>query len=240
MKGPMEQNFLQHLAEFRKCIIKIVLALLFGFILSLFLSKNLLAMITLPAGHLVFLRPAEALMAQLKTALLNGILVSLPVILWQVGSFLWPALYSHERKYLLIYLPFIFLMFCSGLIFGFFVIVRLGYEFLLSFATDNIQPMISLDTYLSFVLSSMLMCGAIFLLPILVLLLSRIGILKAAFLWKQQRIIIIGLAVLVALITPTIDAFSMILIFCPLLILLELSILLAWLGERKQKKKATD
>jgi sec-independent protein translocase protein TatC len=240
MKGPMEQNFLQHLAEFRKCIIKIVLALLFGFILSLFLSKNLLAMITLPAGHLVFLRPAEALMAQLKTALLNGILVSLPVILWQVGSFLWPALYSHERKYLLIYLPFIFLMFCSGLIFGFFVIVRLGYQFLLSFATDNIQPMISLDTYLSFVLSSMLMCGAIFLLPILVLLLSRIGILKAAFLWNQQRIIIIGLAVLVALITPTIDAFSMILIFCPLLILLELSILLAWLGERKQKKKTTD
>jgi sec-independent protein translocase protein TatC len=97
--------------------------------------------------------------------------------------------------------------------------------------------MISLDTYLSFVLSSMLLCGLVFLLPVIVLLLSGLGILKSAFLWRQQPYIIIGLAVLVAMITPTVDAFSMILVFVPLLMLLELSVALAWFGERRRGKK---
>jgi sec-independent protein translocase protein TatC len=176
-------------------------------------------------------------MAQLKMALLNAVFISLPVTLWHIGSFLWPALYRKERKYLLIYLPFIFLMFTAGMAFGYFVIVRLGYNFLLSFATATIQPMISLDTYLSFVLSSMLLCGLVFLLPVIVLLLSGLGILKSAFLWRQQPYIIIGLAVLVAMITPTVDAFSMILVFVPLLMLLELSVALAWFGERRRGKK---
>jgi Twin arginine targeting (Tat) protein translocase TatC len=231
----MEQNFWQHLSELRIRLIKIACASLLGFLLSLFLSSDLLQLITAPAGHLVFLRPAEALVGQLKIALINGVLVSLPVSLWQIGVFFRPALYPHERKYLAFFLPFTFLFFCVGLGFGYFVVVRLGYQFLLSFATENIQPMISLATYLSFVLSSMLLCGLLFLLPIAVLLLTRIGLLTTRFLWSQQKPIIIGLAMIVAIITPTVDVFSMILVFVPLLALFELSIFLAWLTERKNK-----
>lgn len=232
-----EQNFWQHLAEMRKSLIRIATALLLGFLGSLFLSKQILNLMTAPAGSLVFLRPAEAMMAQIKVAFLNGIFVSLPVNLWVIGGFFWPALYRHERKCLLLYLPFAFILFALGLAFGYFGIVRLGYKFLLSFATENIQPMISLDTYISFVLSSIMMCGLIFLLPVLVLLLARLGVLKTAFLWKQQRLIIIALAILVAIITPSVDLFSMVLIFIPLLLLFEFSIFLAWLGERRRTNK---
>lgn len=232
-----EQNFWQHLSELRKCLIRIAAALLLGFAASLFFSKQVLELLTAPAGRLVFLSPTEALLAQLKVAFLNGVLVSLPVNLWAIGGFFWPALYRQERKALLIYLPFAFILFIGGTAFGYFVIVRLGYKFLLSFATETIQPMISLDTYISFVLSSMLMCGTIFLLPVVVLLFARLGVLKTAFLWKQQRVIIIGLAVLVAIITPSVDAFSMFLVFIPLLTLFEFSIFLAWLGERRRKTK---
>lgn len=233
----MAENFWQHLAELRRCLIKMALALLLGFMISLFLSKQILELITAPAGRLVFLHPTEALMAQLQVAFLNGLLVSLPVNFVLIGGFFGPALYPHERRCLWIYLPFAFVLFTTGLLFGYLVVVRLGYRFLLSFATVNIQPMISLETYIGFVLSAMLICGVIFLLPVMVLLLARLGIMKAAFLWRQQRAIIISLAFLVAIITPTVDAFSMALVFLPLLALLEFSILLAWWGERRRSPK---
>lgn len=231
-----EQNFWQHLSELRKCLIQIATALLLGFLASLFLSRRLLLLFTASAGRLVFLRPAEAFTAQLKVALLNGIFVSFPITLWQLARFLWPALYPRERKYLLLFLPFAFLLFGAGLAFGYFGVARLGYPFLLSFATENIRPMISLETYLSFVLTSMLLCGFIFLLPVVILFLAWMGLIKTAFLRKQHRIIIVGLAVIAALITPTVDAFSMMLVFLPLLALFELSLFLAWLGERRWKK----
>lgn len=235
----MEQTFWQHLADLRRCLIRVALALLLGFCLSLFLSKELLHLITAPAGKLVFLRPAEALMAQLKVAFVNGIFVSMPVILWQIAGFLWPALYPHERRALLLYLPFAFLLFGVGMAFGYLVVVRLGYDFLVSLAPVNVLPAISLDNYLSFIFSSVLSCAFIFMMPILILLLARIGILKASFLWKQQRSIVIGLLVLVAIITPTVDMISMLLVFLPLLFLFELSVLLAWLAERRRRRKET-
>lgn len=234
----MEQNFWQHVADLRRCFIRVALALLLGFCLSLFLSKNLLHLITAPAGKLIFLRPAEALMAQLKVAFVNGIFISLPVILWQIGSFLWPALYPNERKALLIYMPFAFILFTVGMAFGYLVVVQIGYKFLISMAPSNVMAAISLDHYLSFVFSSVLACAVIFMLPIVVLILARIGVLKASFLWRQQRAIIIGLMVLVAIITPTVDIVSMLLVFVPILFLFELSILLAWLAERRRKRRA--
>ncbi|HEX3048173.1 MAG TPA: twin-arginine translocase subunit TatC [Bacillota bacterium] len=230
------QNFWQHLTELRRCLIRIAIALFLGFLASLFLCRRLLDLLTAPAGQLVFLRPAEAFTAQLKAAMINGIFVSFPITLWQLSRFLWPALYPRERKYVYLLLPFSFLLFGAGLTFGYFGVARLGYPFLLSFATENIRPMISLETYLSFVLSSMLLCGFIFLLPVVVLFLARVGILKTAFLRKQHGIIIVGLAIIAAVVTPTVDAFSMIIVFLPLLALFEFSIFLAWLGERRMKK----
>ena len=232
-----EQGFLEHLAELRRCLIGVALALLLGFVLSLIVSRELMRIIIAPAGGLVFLRPAEALMAQLKVALANGIAISLPITLWQIARFLWPALYPHERKALLLYLPFAFLLFCSGLAFGYFVVVRIGYQFLLSLASKDLQANISIDNYLSFVLSSVLACAFVFMLPVVVLVLVRIGLIKAAFLWRQQKIFILGLVVTVAVITPTVDAVSLLLVFLPLLALFELSVLLAAYTERRARKR---
>ena len=209
-----------------------------GFLLSLPLSKPLLVLLTAQAGRLVFFRPAEAFMVHLKLAFINGIVVSLPILLWQAGAFVWPALYPRERRYVGLFLPLGFLFFGLGLAFGYLVIVRLGYRFLLSFASATLRPMIGLDTYLSFVLSSMLVCGVFFLMPLAVLFLAKLGLIRAGFLWRQQGKIIVGLAVLVAIVTPTVDAFSMMLVFVPILALFELSILLAWLVERRTAKRA--
>lgn len=233
----MEASFWKHLEELRRCLIRSVLAILIGFLLSLSVSKGILNVLTSNAEHLVFLRPTEALMAQLKVALLNGIVIAFPVILWQTGRFLWPALYPKERKTLLIYLPFAFILFVSGLFFGYFIVARLGYRFLLSFGTDILRPMISLESYMTFILSSMLACGLVFLLPIAMLLLTQIGLLRIQFLCKKQRAIIIGLLAITAILTPTVDVFSMLLVFMPLLLLFEVSLLLAWLSDRHKKAK---
>ncbi|MGE5599342.1 MAG: twin-arginine translocase subunit TatC [Bacteroidota bacterium] len=229
-------TFLGHLADLRRCLIRAALALIVGFGASIFLSGRLLEFIR--AGReLVVLRPAEALMGQLKIALVNGIVISFPVILWQIGAFIWPALYRDERRALLLYLPFALILFLLGVGFGFLVLVRSGYQFLLSLVPEGMRAYISLDSYLSFILSSTLACGLVFLLPVVVLFLARLGVLKAAFLWRQQRLVIIGLAILVAIITPTVDMVSMILVFLPLFGLFELSILLAWLAERRRARR---
>lgn len=230
------ESFWGHVTQLRKCLIRIALAIGLGIGFSLFISKELLMLLTESAGTLVFLSPAGALMGQLKVALLNGFFISLPVVLWYLGSFLWPALYPRERKALFGYLPAAFLLFSAGLAFGYLVMVRIGYPFLLTFGTEKIRPMISLDTYLAFVLNSMLVCGLVFILPVAMLFLARIGLIKAAFLWKNQRFLILGLTVFVAVITPTVDLFSMILVLLPLLLLVEISIILAWMGERRHKK----
>ncbi|TCL57726.1 sec-independent protein translocase protein TatC [Hydrogenispora ethanolica] len=233
----MEMNFWQHLAELRKRLMKVLAAVGLGFVGSLFFSKTLLLVLTYQAGNLVFLRPAEALIAQMKLALWNGLVVAAPVILWQLGAFLWPALYPRERQFLGWIMSSGFILFCAGLAFGYWVVVRLGYRFLLSFATANIRPMISLETYLAFIMSVMVLCGLIFIMPLVILLLTRLGLIKASLLWRHQKLLIIGLAVAVAVITPTVDWFSMILVLVPVLLLLEISILLSWWIERRAKKR---
>lgn len=233
----MEQDFLQHLAELRRCLIRAALAVMLGFALSLACSGEFLRLIMAQAGSLVFLRPAEALMARIKVALANGIVVSLPVTLWQAGRFLWPALYPRERRTLALYLPFGFLLFCAGLAFGYFIVARIGYRFLLSFASADLLANITIEKYLSFILSTTLICGVVFLLPVMVLMLVRVGILRASFLWRQQRKAIIGLALLVAVITPTVDAVSMALVFVPLFVLFELSVALSVLAERRAARR---
>ena len=233
----MEPTFWHHLSELRRCLIRTALYLMLGFLLSLFLSRELLQQIIAPAGELVFLRPAEAFMAQLKVAFLNGIVISFPLVLWQLGQFIIPALYPNERKYLFLMMPFAFLLFMFGIVFGYFVVVRLGYKFLLDFGQELIKPMISLDAYLSFVLSSMLACGLIFLLPVVIIFLARVRIITAQMLWRQQKLIIIMLMILVAILTPTVDIISMLLVFLPLLLLFEFSVFLAYLGERKSRRK---
>lgn len=231
-----DKSFLEHLSDLRRCLIRIALALLLGFAASIWLSGRLLAYIR--ADHaLTILRPTEALMGQLKIAFLNGLVISFPVILWLIGSYVGPALYPQERRALLLHLPFALLLFLGGVAFGFLVVVRIGYDFLLSLVPRGMEAHISLDNYLSFVLSTTLACGLVFLIPSAVLLLARLGVLKASFLWRQQRIVIIGLAVLVAVITPTVDAVSMVLVFLPLFGLFELSILLAWAAERRRARR---
>lgn len=229
-------TFLGHLSDLRRCLIRVALALILGFAASAFVSGRLLEVIR--AGReLVILRPAEALMGQIKIALINGIVVSLPVVLWQIGDFVWPALYENERRALLIYLPLAWVLFLTGVAFGFLVVVRLGYRFLLSLVPEGMHAYISMDNYLSFVLSSALGCGLVFLLPVVVLLLARLGVLKTAFLWRQQRLVIVGLAIVVAVITPTVDAVAMVLVFLPLFGLFELSLLLAWVAERRRARR---
>jgi sec-independent protein translocase protein TatC len=191
-----------------------------------------LHLVTSSAGKLVFIHPTEAMVAQIKIAFLNGIFVSMPVTLWQIGKFFWPALYPKERWTLILFLPFFFVLFGIGLVFGYYVIGRQGYQFLLSFATETVSPMITLETYLSFVLSAMLISACIFISPLVVLLLAKIGLIKASFLWRKQKLIILGLLVLVAILTPTVDVVSMLLVFFPMLFLFEISILIAWRFEK--------
>jgi len=181
-----------------------------------------------PFPHsLVFISPQEPFIITLKIAIFGGIIFALPMIIYQAWQFISSGLKEKEKRYLLLYTPFSLLLFLSGAGFAYFVAIPVGLRFLLSFGASSLEPMISISRYLSFITLMIFSFGIVFELPLVSLFLVKIGIVSPQFLAKKRKIAIIAIFVLAALLTPSIDAFTQILLAVPLLILYELSIWLA-------------
>lgn len=192
-----------------------------------------------PFPHsLVFISPQEPFVITLKIALFGGIIIALPMIIYQAWQFVSLALKEKEKRYLLFYGPFSLLLFLSGASFAYFVAIPVGLRFLLSFGGSSLEPMISISKYLSFITVTILTFGIVFELPLVSLFLVRIGIISPQFLAKNRKVAIIAIFVLAAILTPSIDAFTQILLAVPLVILYEVSIWLAkWSLFREAKEK---
>lgn len=221
-----KMSLMGHMEELRRRLIISILTVGACSIFSYFYSDRILAILKKPFPHsLVFIAPQEPFIITLKIALFGGIIFALPIIIYQVWRFISSGLKEKEKKYLFVFVPFSLLLFLSGASFAYFLVIPIGLRFLLSFGGGSLQPMISISKYLSFITLMTLAFGIVFELPLVFMLLVKIGIVTPQFLAKKRKVFIVGIFILAAILTPP-DAFTQILLAVPLLILYEVSILL--------------
>src|SRR5881409_2427875 len=224
-------SFMEHLGELRVRIVRALTALLVGSVPGLYFSQNIVDWLARPVTKLnyslVFTSPAEALWVQMKVGLIVGLFLAAPGILWQVWAFIAPGLHQHERKYAI---PFVLIgsvMFLAGGAFSLFVVTPYAIAFLLSYARERLQPMITLENHIDFLLKFTLAFGAVFELPLVITLLARMGVVTAKQLSKNRKYAILGAFIAGAVLTPTPDAFNQTLMAGPLILLYEVGIVCA-------------
>ncbi len=220
-------NLTGHLDELRKRIIIAVIAVVVGTIVAFSYVDFIRETIIRPAeGNLVFIGVAEAFMTNIKIAIITGVLLAFPIILYQVWSFVLPGLDSKERKLVFLFVAASLLLFTIGVSFAFFIIIPISIGFFLGFETEAISAMISFGNYISYISGVIFAFGLVFQMPVAVFLLSKLGLISAAFLKKYRTHALVVIFILAAIITPP-DVISQILMAIPMLLLYEISILVA-------------
>ncbi|WP_184310547.1 twin-arginine translocase subunit TatC [Anaerosolibacter carboniphilus] len=238
-RGPKDEKNLtlvEHLAELRKRIIysALLFILSVGFCYS-FVEIIVKDIIDLARNvEFVFIAPAELLMSYIKISLIGGLIISAPFLIFQVWLFIIPELKNKEKRLIFFSLLLGSIFFITGVAFAYFVVVPTMLVFFMGFQMDAIRPMLSFNSYLSFVLSTIFTFGTIFELPILMVLLSRFGILKVSFLKENRKFIILIIFVFAAILTPP-DVISQIILAGPMILLAEIGIFLSGLVEKKRE-----
>jgi len=231
--------FTEHLEELRRRLIICFVAVGIGFVISYFFAKQIFEILmrplikAMPPGEgLIFTALPEAFITYLKVALLTGIGLASPVIIYQFWRFLAPGLYNRERRALFPIVLFSTVFFLGGALFGYFVVFPFGFKFFIGFASDSIRALPSIREYLKFASKLLFAFGFIFELPLFAFFLARLGLVTAETLRKKQKYAILIIFMLAAILTPP-DVVTQIMMAGPLLILYELSIWIAKVFARK-------
>jgi sec-independent protein translocase protein TatC len=237
--------FMEHLSELRVRIVRSLIALLVGLGIALPFSQRiadyLMRSVTKLGYQLVFVSPTEAFWVQMKIALIAGLFIASPGILWQIWAFVAPGLHTHEKRYAVPFVLIGSLLFILGGAFSLLVVTPYAIQFLLSFARPGLQPMITLENHVGFLLKFTLAFGLVFELPLALTLLARMGVVTPALLAKNRKYAILGAFIAAAILTPTPDAFNQALMAGPLIILYEVGIISARIfGRRKRAPVAAE
>lgn len=225
---------LTHLDDLRKSLIYSIIAIVLFSIAVYSRVDWVLRDITKPVGKLYFLSPFEAFWARIKLAFFLGIFLSMPVVLYQLWNFIQKGLFPKEKRFILSITIISFLLFILGAGFCYFLVLPVGVKFLLAYGSDTLVPMINITRYLSFVFGLLFSFGIVFQLPLIIGFLVKVGILQAQTLRKQRRFAIVIIFIAAAALTPGPDVFSQLLMAGPLLVLYEISVMVAQLIEKKK------
>jgi sec-independent protein translocase protein TatC len=222
-----------HLEALRRHLLRAVVFLIITTALSFTFARQILAFLTSPVGGIQALQSievTESIGAFMRVSLLSGLVLALPYILFEVFLFLNPALRPAERKMVLVLLPVGTLLFVMGLAFAYFVMLPTALDFLVNFM--GIPAQLRPANYIQFTTGVMFWIGVAFEFPLIVYVLAAIGMVRADMLWRGWRIAIVAIAILAAVITPTIDPVNMGLVMAPMTVLYFLSIGLAAIAQR--------
>ena len=173
---------------------------------------------------------AQQFMIHMKVAMCTGVLCASPYILYQLFRFVSPALYANERKYVVRVVGYGYIMFMLGVLISYFLIFPLTFRFLGTYqVSDQVENMISLQSYISTLLMMSLAMGIVFEIPILSWLFAKLGFISADFMRRYRRHAVVIILVVAAIITPTSDVFTLLLVSLPMWLLYEVSI---WIVKR--------
>jgi len=234
MKEERRLTLIEHLEELRYRIIVCFVSIIIFSLISYRYARQILDTLTRPIEKLVFISPLELFLVYLKISLMGGLILSSPIIFYQIWRFIMDGLYPSERKYIKIFFPFSIFLFILGVSFAYFLVIPWGIKFLLSFSTDKIIPMISVSRYLSFILVLIFATGIVFETPLVIILLTKLGIVTPQILRKKWRYAVVLAFVISAIITPTVDIFTQFLLAIPIIFLYAISLLLCKFIYRKK------
>ncbi len=239
MRDVNKLTFIEHLTELRRRLFIILVAvLLCSCICYRYIHPIVEKVIDLVEDKVqfIYISPPELFLAYIKISLVAGIVLSSPIIFYEIWVFIKPGLEKKERRYVFISLFGGAFFFVLGVVFCFKIVLPVILYFFVNLRMEEIQPMMSVGNYMSFISTTLLSFGIIFEMPMIVLILSRLGLVTSDFLKKNRKYIIFIIFVVAAIITPP-DVISQLLLACPMLILYEVSILFARIIERKWKKQ---
>ena len=240
-KNNDEMNLFGHLNELRKRLTIMVVvtfvaaAVLFTkaeFVLDYFLAIN-------PGMELVFIAPSELLVVYVQISLIMALVVCSPVNFYEIWAFVEKGLYRKEKIYISITLVFGVIFFVGGVAFAYFTVLPTTLKFFMRIAVSDVASMISIKSYISFINTMLLCFGAVFEMPVIVFLLSKLEILKPEFLRKNRGLFIIAIFVLAAVITPP-DVVSQIMLAIPMVLLFQLSIFICTVVDKTNRKNAVE
>jgi sec-independent protein translocase protein TatC len=246
-----EMTFLDHLEELRWRVVKSLIGVVVGTVLCwVFIDWIMEYLLLQPVKtlnanlqpgqqpiHLQNLKPFGQLFLYMQVAIVGGVILSLPNLLYQLWAFIAPGLMQRERRYIKSIVFFSTFCFLAGISFAYFLMMPSALSFFAGFGSPEIANNIAVSEYMNFIISVMLAAGVVFELPMVSWFLSQLGILTPAFMRHYRRHAIVIIFVLAALLTPGTDPVSQVLLAIPLLVLYELSIgisAIAWRGKRKR------
>jgi sec-independent protein translocase protein TatC len=225
-------TIIEHLEELRDRLIKSAIALTVATLFSFVFAKKFLEILIAPMGQTLPVSPSPTttIVVFARVALISGVALAMPVLVYQLISFIAPGLKRQEKRYLYLALPGATLSFVAGAAFAYFVMLPTAIPFLKGFLSDIIEPNWFIDKYISFTTSLLFWVGVSFETPLLIFFLAKLGIVTPEVLSRYRKYAILVIAVLAAVITPTPDPFNMLLVMAPLILLYEIGILLAKLA----------
>lgn len=249
MDNPAEDKLplTAHLEELKKRLVRSLIAVGIGFVVCYYFKEWLFQIITRPLlkvmprdSYMIFTSLPEAFFTYMKIAFFCSLFMTAPFWLFQIWRFISPGLYPREKKYVL---PFVFtssFLFIGGILFAYFLALPPAFGFFVEFSTESLRPMFTMREYLSFSLKLLLAFGVSFQLPVFIFFMTKLGIVNSRMLAKQRRYAILIIFVAAAVLTPSPDAFTQIIMAIPLMILYEMSIYVAKFAEKKKVSDAED
>ena len=231
-------NFLDHLEELRGRLIKSIIAVVVCSVPCFIFWRKIFDFLlvyplryAVPKPRIIYTAPAEAVMLSIKIAFVCGIIVSIPIIFYQLWSFVAPGLYGKEKKVVLPVVISSTISFFLGLSFAYLILPWM-IKVLTSWGSGAIEPFFKANEYITFMLKMSLACGIIFEMPVVSWVLTRMGILTPKFLITKLRHAIIIIFIIAAVITPP-DVMSMLFLAIPLLGIYGVSILVSYLSQER-------
>jgi sec-independent protein translocase protein TatC len=236
----LRMGILEHLDELRRRGTKALFALIIGTVIGFVLAGNVFEFLLEPYCQiseaidcrLQVLGPTEGIVSYFRVSLMLGAMIAIPVLTYQILMFVVPGLTRRERRYVLLALPIITLLFVVGAAFAWFILMPPALGFLQGFQPTLFKPEWTADLYLSFITSLIFWMGVAFETPLIFFVLALLGLVSAGALARNWRVAVVGSSVAAAMITPTVDPVNMILVMGPLMTLYLLSILLVYVGRR--------
>ncbi len=257
----LRMPFWSHLEELRKRIVRSLILVAIGFGGCFNYSEDILRLLMWPMNtkmeiltsypfisitpnptpqKLHYTTLIEPFWSHLKIALIAGIMVVFPFIMYQLWKFISPGLLQKERKYVAYFVFFSTLFFGIGVLFCYFLLLPFAVPFLMTYKTENLIAIIRIGDYIDFVLKFLLASGIVFELPLIIVLLSRMGIVNPDTLAKYRKFAVLGAFIIGAILTPTPDVFNQTILSVPIYLLYEIGILAARLFGRRKKPESKD